>query len=362
MNERVVQFRVGVMVAATLLIAAILIMVLGERPALFQKKYTIFIVFRDAPGVTAETPIHKSGILIGRVADTELLDEGGVKVTANIDSHIKLRENEVCQVTGSLLGDAVLRFVLPEGEPFSDKIIQPGAILQGKVRALVDLQESLAEAIGSVADTSKDLGKVVQRIDRLLEDNEERINKVIVQSDETLTVVKRAVEHFDELIGDQHTRDQLRKAASELPEMLKESRDTVARMDKMFESVERNLNHIERFTKPLGENGEQLVRRLDSGLQNLDELTSELTTFAKAVNSEQSSLGRLLKDDELYQNLSIASRNLRDASRQLRPIINDARVFTDKIARHPGILVRDAVRPGPGTKGVIAPRWSLSGR
>ena len=31
-------------------------------------------------------------------------------------------------------------------------------------------------------------------------------------------------------------------------------------------------------------------------------------------------------------------------------MVEDVRVFTDKIARHPGVIVRDAVKPGPAIK------------
>ena len=39
-------------------------------------------------------------------------------------------------------------------------------------------------------------------------------------------------------------------------------------------------------------------------------------------------------------------------SQKLRPIVDDARIISDKVARHPGVILRDAVKPGPGTKGV----------
>jgi hypothetical protein len=34
----------------------------------------------------------------------------------------------------------------------------------------------------------------------------------------------------------------------------------------------------------------------------------------------------------------------------MEPILCDARVITDKIARNPGVILRDAVQPGPGIK------------
>jgi phospholipid/cholesterol/gamma-HCH transport system substrate-binding protein len=45
--------------------------------------------------------------------------------------------------------------------------------------------------------------------------------------------------------------------------------------------------------------------------------------------------------------------NVNELTRRLEPILNDARVFSDKIARHPEVLgVRGAIAPQSGAKGV----------
>jgi phospholipid/cholesterol/gamma-HCH transport system substrate-binding protein len=58
-----------------------------------------------------------------------------------------------------------------------------------------------------------------------------------------------------------------------------------------------------------------------------------------------------MKDRQLYDNLSQAAENVNCLTRQLRPVVNDVRVFTDKIARHPEQLgVRGALQRSPGIK------------
>jgi phospholipid/cholesterol/gamma-HCH transport system substrate-binding protein len=61
MDERIVAFRVGVMVLATMLLAAILTLLFGDVPSLMQGTYTVHIKFKDAPGVGEGTPVRKSG-------------------------------------------------------------------------------------------------------------------------------------------------------------------------------------------------------------------------------------------------------------------------------------------------------------
>ena len=68
MDERVVQFRVGVVVLATVIIMGILILLFGEARTLVQGHYTVNVKLPRAPGIAVDTPVRKSGILIGRVA------------------------------------------------------------------------------------------------------------------------------------------------------------------------------------------------------------------------------------------------------------------------------------------------------
>ena len=54
MDDRVLRFRVGVVVLAAAVITCILVMLLGEGQSVFQRRYTIYLKFPQAPGVTVE--------------------------------------------------------------------------------------------------------------------------------------------------------------------------------------------------------------------------------------------------------------------------------------------------------------------
>jgi hypothetical protein len=70
----------------------------------------------------------------------------------------------------------------------------------------------------------------------------------------------------------------------------------------------------------------------------LDELLGQMQQFSRQLNSREGSLGQLMYNPQLYQYLNEAATNIKDLSRQLQPILNDARAFSDKIARHPELL------------------------
>ena len=165
MNERIMQFRVGVMILATILIAVILVsMFMGSSP-LLQGTYTIYIKFNEAPGVSRDTPVRKAGIRIGQVRDVQFADDDtGVIVTAEIESNRHLYSDEQCQVTTPLLmGDASLEFVRIANFHGEKAEVKEGAVLQGQMAS--DMTGSIAGLQRQAAQTLDTLNTAGQDID-----------------------------------------------------------------------------------------------------------------------------------------------------------------------------------------------------
>ncbi len=84
-------------------------------------------------------------------------------------------------------------------------------------------------------------------------------------------------------------------------------------------------------------------------------MLQQLVHFLDGINQRQGTLGKLVYDDEVYWKIQNAVENIEDVTRRLRPIINDVRIFTDKISRDPSQLgVRGALERRPtGLKGGV---------
>lgn len=355
MDERVVQFRVGVMVLATLIITAILIALFGEFPELLKGKYVVYIHFHEAPGITPDTPIKKSGVLIGRVSDVELLDDG-VRVTARIDADKTIRQNEAARISSSLLGDSIVHIVdsgnrsLPR-EPIGDGGEIPGLAYNDPIQVIANLQDKLAGAIGSVTQTSDELGNLVHQVGGILKSNEDKINRIVTQADETSALLKQTMTNANDIFGDAQTKANIRETIDQVPELMRDTRETIQRLGNTVALVDKNLENLDRFTGALGDQGNGVVAQIGASTQKLDALLNEMLTFSQSLNSGKGSLGRLMNDEQLYDNISQTAANMEDLSRKLRPIVNDMRVFSDKLARDPGSIgVRGALQRNTGTK------------
>jgi phospholipid/cholesterol/gamma-HCH transport system substrate-binding protein len=362
MDERVMQFRVGVMVLATFLITAILVVIFGNHSSLVRPSYVVTIHFPSAPNVTRDTPVRKSGVLVGRVVDVEL-DETGVLVKAKIDLDPKRKINrtDIPHINPTLLGDTVIDFSPMPLPPSLQRgtapvEIQSGDVIQGATVTdplvmMTQMQSNVTDVISSVTRTSDEMGRLATRFNVLLDDNHGRISKMITDADLTMTAIRTTMNNFNDVVSDPVARRDLKNAVQQLPILFHEARETLGKLNGSFELVTNNLQNFQKFTQPLGERGPELVSHVNSVVVDLDGMVTQMTRFAQSLNNSQGTVGQLVNNPELYDNLNCAVRQINELTKELRPIINDARVFTDKIARHPESLgVRGALERNPGIK------------
>ncbi len=320
--------------------------------------YTIFIKFSDAPGVMRDTPVRKDGIRIGHVRDVQFAKDGnGVIVTADIESNGRLYSDEQCKVTSPvLMGDATLDFVPIEGFSGKKVPLEDGAILEGKTAqgipgSIAGLQGQAEKTLVVLNTAGHDIDRLATRVDRLVETNEQQITQMIGEARETLKLLQQTLNASNEILGDSKLRADIKQTISKMPVVLDDMQSALKGINGTFTALQQDMKDIEGLTKPLGDNGPKLVGELDASMANFQKLTANLLQFSEQLNDPQGSLGALLRDKELYHHVNHIAKNFDELTRDLKPILNDARVFTDKIARHPELLgVRGAIKKDAGLK------------
>jgi phospholipid/cholesterol/gamma-HCH transport system substrate-binding protein len=356
MDERVLRFRIGVMVLATILIVIILAILFEGWPSYFNPTYNLQFKFSDAPGVTENTPIKKSGILIGRVTKVQLIEEGGALVFAKIDADKTIRNNELGRITTSLLGDSIIHIVDSgrrdaNREPVADGATLDGIAYDDPVQIVAKLQDRLSVAIGSIAKTSDELGQVAHQVSELLDTNKFKINALIANADEASVMLKDTIRGINDITGDPKVKGRLLDALDQVPQLIRETRDTVGQMGNTMTLVDKNLKNLDRFTNSLGDVGQEAIAKLGKSAEKLDGLLAEILTITKTINNGDGTLSQLIHDPKLYDNINRTVTNVEELTRRARPIVDDVRVFTDSIARHPEKLgVRGAIDRSQGTK------------
>ena len=81
MNEQAIRFRLGVFVLGAFLLLGVLIILFGGYPTYFKPANHFTIMFDTAPGISAGTPVRRSGVKIGEVNKVVLEDETDILET-----------------------------------------------------------------------------------------------------------------------------------------------------------------------------------------------------------------------------------------------------------------------------------------
>jgi phospholipid/cholesterol/gamma-HCH transport system substrate-binding protein len=372
MDERVMQFRVGVMALATLIITAILLVLFGKLPSLPGRTYPVRAEFKYADGVTEGTPVRKSGILVGRVAKVQLTDhDSKVLLTLALQGDKKIYQNERCLIVRDLLGDTSVALAADPRLPGAGKPIEPNAILQGRVSEdPTGLKGMLAEPIGTVnrtgealTDASKQLGAAAKRVEDIL-DQETQTDMRSIMHD-----AAKSLRTIHNILGDEENQAKLSEAIKRLPSTLdnmnrtfqatdetlrafttRSKIDNKTPVERMVDTIEMTERTLKRFTEETEPGKPPPADQIAKAMENIGEITTLMRTIMSRIEQGEGSLGALLNDRQLYNRLNSAAKNIEEVSRQLKPIVADARVISDKVARHPGIIIRDAVKPQVGLK------------
>ncbi|MEM6330831.1 MAG: MlaD family protein [Planctomycetota bacterium] len=378
MEDRNVKWRVGVVAVATVVITALLIAVSTTFEAPFGVgQYQVQIMVQRAPGVGRNTPVRRDGVLIGRVDSTEPVP-GGRLITARINESEPILESDRVQIRpSSLFGDAVIEFA-QTGQPAD--AVEPGAVVQG--RALPDPIETLTAldvgpAVESLGRAGESVAELATRINAILGDEADGrrlatlLDDATAAMDEFSATMKRvssAAAAIDSVVGDPAVQQDLKQTLAGAPRLMTDLRgvtrqaaSTIATLDSAIVSAERNLRNIEGLSKPLGERGPELAQSVISALENLDVALADISRFANALNDSEGTIGQLVNNPDLYNNVNATVYNanlviarldrlIESVSPQIRAIVNDVRAGTDKFGREPGRVLKGALGRGSQIK------------
>lgn len=381
MDERRMQRRVGWVVLFTLTFMGIMLVINNPAASPFRSGgYEIFVDLQSAPGVAVNTPVRKDGVLVGRVSDLEWT-ETGIRLTVRIDRRdvVVYQSDKVEVEPSSIFGDAVVSF---SRQPVAGERIAilasgtvEGTVTADPLTAITQLNQNLGPSIEKLGEAGEEVAKLADKINTVLGDDigKQRIQEVMDELMSTLTDFRRTTNNFDQLLADNELRGQLTDALREFPGLMTDARGTLQQagqtlenFDAVIAGADRNLRNIEGLTAPLGEKGEEIADLLISAVDNLDIVLADLSRFAKSLNNSQGTVGRLVNDPKLYDDADLFIRDARllvndgrmmiknanvvvtriyEFTKDFRPIVDDVRVFTDKIAREPGRIVGGAINP-----------------
>lgn len=366
-TERQLQFRIGMLVMIALGIGGWLVYEFGDLKQFTQKRYQLALHFDSASGLYPTAPVTFSGLTVGTVKQIQLDDRrGGVLVTVMVREGVAIPADSRAVIVRSILGETAIDITAGRTNDY----LKSGGKMDGQLAVdpleMVQRMEGRAvEVLEAVTSTSKEWELVAKNINNLMDTKRGDLDQVVERASESLHQFTVAMAHVNELlksankvVGDPEAQQALHDTLVAMPKLVKEThgtiaetRSAVASSRQVLESVNKNLVNLTQLTEPVGKKGEQMVEKLDNSLTSLDTLLSELSAFAKLVNTKDGSLQKFASDPSLYDNLDRSSQSMAVLLKNFEPILKDLHEFSDKVARKPELLgVGGAVRPSAGLK------------
>jgi ABC-type transporter Mla subunit MlaD len=281
------------------------------------------------------------------------------------------------------------------------------AEFQEAVRAARAAIPDARNAANDLAATARTYGRLGERLDVLLQTNQDKLVKALENLNETLARTLNILSDENQrnfgaiLKNTRVASDRLDNISRNLDEILKEGRKTAARLNETLAQVDRVLTDAQKVSGPLAQRGDRMVKNLDEVLDNTRKITgplaeradpiarnletslinlnkvlepfggrsdrlardleqtlqrlngtlSDINALMRVLDQSDGTLRRFLTDPSLYIHLDEVVCAVGRLTPRMDRVLKDFEVFADKLARHPEALgLGGVVRPGSGLK------------
>jgi phospholipid/cholesterol/gamma-HCH transport system substrate-binding protein len=280
------EVTVGLFVLISIVTVMIAVFALTD-PSTFRGRYLVTAMVPDAGGLRRGDPVELRGVQVGRVRGFEIQPEG-VGIRLEIESAFRFPRDSKARVKSSGLLGTMAADIVPGT---AAEQLGKGDVIAGEPA------ERLTDTAGRVAKESED---VLKRMQTLL-------------SDETIDGIETTSTEMAELV-------------TELSGAVTEQRNELAALTK---SLRRSSTNLEKLTGPELQEAvqriEEMTPRLEHTVSALDRSSHSLEVVLARIERGEGTLGRLSKDDSLYESLDRTSTNLNGAAMELQRLAADVR-------------------------------------
>lgn len=259
---------------ALVAIVGILIMYFGinflKGMNLFSTNNTYFITFDDIQGLGASTPIYADGYKVGTVDGLEYdyKENGPIKVKVDIIKDLRIPQGSKAEIVKDLMGNLQVNLLLANNPR---ERVEPGGIIPGAVN-------------GGMMDKAASLVPVVE--------------KMLPKLDSILTSVN-ALLADPALAASLHNAETI---TSNLTVSTRELNTLMAGLNKQVPGMIGKANGVLDNTNRLTANLASLD--VQGTLNKVNQTLESAHQFTEKLNSNQGSLGLLMNDTKLYDNLT----------------------------------------------------------
>jgi phospholipid/cholesterol/gamma-HCH transport system substrate-binding protein len=249
---------------------------------LFSSSNDYFVTYDNIDGLVASNPVMLNGLSVGRVKEIKIEQSQGnqLLVTLSINKGISLTDSTVAILAdGGLLGGKVINLKIGKGKVLasggkliSTKEVGLSALLKERALPVLSNADSLVMALAKVTSKFNDTGTILNQLlrnaDVSLSQTTKGINTTLAENQENL---KTLTANLKTLSGD------LVQTQRQLPQLL-------AKANTLADSLS--------------------ALRLGETLNKAQQMVGSLQKMVASIEAGKGNLGKLTKDEALYNNIN----------------------------------------------------------
>lgn len=242
---------------------------------LFSSANIYYISFKDISGLSSSSPIYADGYQVGVVKGIKYDYEnaGYIMVEADLDKQLRIPKGSSAEIVSDMLGNVKINLLLATNPR---ERVMPGETIQGGIND---------GALGQMKGMIPTMVQILPKIDSIVAS----INTLLANP-----AIANSLQNVETITGN------LTVTSRRLNSLLANLESSVPGMVNRTDSVLDNANQLAKNLNKIDVAG--TVARVDETLANMEEFTAQL-------NNNQGTLGLLMRDPTLYNNLNSTMRS-----------------------------------------------------
>ena len=274
---------------------------------IFKAANYYYASYTDVTGLAQSAPVTLNGYKVGLVREVsyEYDNPGHVLVELSLDRKLRLPEGTKAEIVTDMLGTSTIELKMGTSKTF----IELGSKIEG------------VEGSGLMDKVSTELMPTVMNIAPGIDSLVKALN--VVAGDPALV---SSVRHLDVVMANlEATTTRLNSAMTAVPAIVSNANATMANV----KEISTNLNQLSGVLAELSADLKGMP--LDSTMRSLNHIAANLDRATEQLNSTNSSLGLLLNDPALYNNINSTAAHLDsimiDLKKQPKRYIPSIKIF-----------------------------------
>ncbi len=265
----------------------------------FSSENTFYTEYDNVDGLAVSKPVLVSGFQIGRVSKLTLQPNGKIRTEFKINNDYDIPSNTVARiVSADLLGSKAIVFELGN----STTMARSGDPLLSDVQAnLMEKVEPLQKKIENLVEK---LDSVLSGVNSVLDDGFQRDFKSSVHSiSVSLKNLEKITSDVDGLMGSEKNR--LANIMANLESITNNFKNNNAKINNI-------LGNLDSLSSDLSKT------EIKATIDNANQAMRDVQAITNKINSGEGSIGLLIHDEKLYNNLNNASKSLDELVHDLK--------------------------------------------